>query len=94
MAIEPQTDREILVSLSKDMEQMKSTFAASIERLSDSIDRFGESLKELDEGKIMEISTRLKSIEDWKQQIVGAWKFIGVLWIVATAAAVYIAKLL
>ena len=63
MAIEPQTDREILVSLSKDMEQMKSTFAQSIERLSDSIDRFGESLKELDEGKIMEISTRLKSIE-------------------------------
>jgi len=76
-ATQPQNDRELLLKLN-----------GNVETLANSINRFGETLKELEENRIGSLDLRMKNLEDKWTQVTGGWKLIGVIWAILTAAGV------
>lgn len=76
-ATQPQNDRELLLSLN-----------GKLTALADSIDRFSLVLKDLEERKIASMETRIKDIENWKQQINGGWKLALAVWAIVTAGII------
>lgn len=57
------TDREVLIRLDSNVEQLK-----------ESIDRLGVTLQKLEETKIKDLDVRLAKIENWKSEFSGAYK--------------------
>jgi len=76
-ANEPQTDREFLIKLD-----------GQLENLAQSIDRFSRTLKELEEKKITALDVRLESLENWRFQVIGGWKLMAILWTIASAMGI------
>lgn len=77
----PQTDRELLLKLN-----------GEIENLSKSIHEFNNTLRDIEDKKIAALDKRLKDLEDWKGQILGGWKMATVIWIIITGGIVAFVK--
>lgn len=75
-ASDPKTDRELLLKLN-----------GEIENLARAIYQFGQTLKDLEEKRIVDLEKRLIKIENKIEQIKGGWKLLVVLWTVLGAAA-------
>lgn len=73
-AATPKTDRELLLKLNLE-----------IENLSKSIDNLGNKLVDIEEKRIGGLEKRFVVIENWKQQITGAWRLVLVIWSIVTA---------
>lgn len=67
------TDRELIIKLE-----------SRIERLSDSIDRLGEGLRDMEEKKLHSIETDVAELKNWKAQINGGWKLAIGVWVAIT----------
>lgn len=61
--MEPVTDREVLIRLDSNVQQ-----------LSDSINRLGDTLEKLEETKIKDHEQRLTLMEKWRNEFSGAYK--------------------
>jgi hypothetical protein len=75
-AAEPKTDRELLLKLD-----------SQIEKLSESIDRFGETLKNIEEKKIAGLEKRITELEKWQQMANGGWKTFTIVSAIIAAVA-------
>jgi len=75
-ASDPRTDREWMIKLS-----------SQIDELSHSIDQLGEKLVNIEEKKVISIEKRLMAIENKIEQIKGGWKLLMVLWVVFGAVS-------
>ena len=73
-ATQPQTDRELLLKLN-----------GEIENLSKSIINFSNTLRDIEEKKIAILERRLDEFEKWRSQISGGWKVLVIIWIIVTA---------
>jgi hypothetical protein len=82
-AAEPQNDRELLLKLN-----------GEIENLARSINDFSMILKDIEEKKISALDRRIEIIEAWKNQISGGWKLATVIWVLLTSGIVALIKLL
>lgn len=67
------TDRELIIKLE-----------SRIERLSESIDRLGDGLKNMEEKKLSIIEHDIAELKNWKAQINGGWKLAIGVWVVVT----------
>ena len=76
-ANEPQTDREFLIKLD-----------GQLENLAQSIDRFSKTLQELEEKKLAALDARLESLENWRFQVIGGWKLMAVIWTIASGIGI------
>ncbi len=74
---DPQTDREFLIRLD-----------GQLNNLAESIDRFSNMLKTLEEKKITAIEQRLGSLEDWRFQIMGGWRVMVIIWTIASGIGI------
>lgn len=81
-ASEPQTDRELLLTLN-----------TKIEGLSDAIDRFSVTLKDIEEKKMGKLENRIDELENWQQQVNGGWKSFGILTAILSALALILSFL-
>lgn len=85
--IEPQSDREILLQLNGEIQNMKTGFAESIdrlsERLSDAIETFGENVKVIEEKKIGTLQKEIDDLKAWKQEMNGGGKLLKILGAIA-----------
>lgn len=70
----PRTDRELLLKLNTE-----------IGNLSRAIDGLGNKLVDIEEKRIGGLDKRVLALENWKQQITGAWRLVLVIWSVVTA---------
>jgi hypothetical protein len=59
--------------------------SGQIEKLSETIEAFGDKLIDIEEKKLTALELRIGEIESWKQQIMGGWKFAVAAWLVASA---------
>lgn len=75
--IEPKTDRELIISLS-----------GQIENLAHSIDEFGNKLLKLEEGKVAEHDKRLLKIENRNLRQDGAIRLVAIIWSVLTGIGI------
>jgi hypothetical protein len=92
MEISPQTDREILLQLNSDVKALKGSFADAIDRLSETIDRFGENMKTMEEEKISVMRKEIDELKAWRQEIKGGYKLVMLFWAFITAGMISIAK--
>lgn len=76
MALEPQTERELLLQLNSDVKVMKEGFTQSIDRLNETIDEFGETLKVMEEHKLVAIQKEIDELKAWRQELKGGYKLI------------------
>lgn len=76
-AKDPQTDREFLLQLDQ-----------QINNLSKSIDRFTDMLRNLEEKKIAALEKRVQDIESWRLQIMGGWRLMVVLWTILSLGGI------
>ncbi len=74
---DPQTDREFLIRPD-----------GQLNNLADSIDRFSEMLKNLEEKKIAMLEDRIESIESWRLKIQGGWWIMVVIWTIFSAGGI------
>jgi hypothetical protein len=63
MAIPTTSDREILIQLDSNVQQLK-----------DSINRLGDAIEKLEETKIKDHEDRLSTMEKWHNEWAGAYK--------------------
>jgi hypothetical protein len=87
-ASEPQTDRELLLSLNNQVNSIKEVFDGKIDMLAESIDRLNKTYLTLEEKRVYAIEQRMDSFDKWKNQITGGWKFAWLIWGVAGAAII------
>lgn len=80
-ASEPQTDRELLLKLN-----------GEIENLARAIDSLGDKLVEIEEKRIGGLEERVLIVEKWKEQISGGWKLAIAIWAVLTIIGGYLLK--
>ena len=67
-AMEPITDREIMIRLDGNVSSLK-----------ESIDRFAKSLEELEQTKVKDHELRLNTIEKWVSEWSGAYKIVAIV---------------
>ena len=77
--IEPQTDRELLLQLNGDVRAMKDSFSGSIERLNNTIEKFSESLKVMEEHKLVAIQKEVDELKAWRQELKGGYKLMMIM---------------
>lgn len=82
-AADPQNDRELLLKLN-----------LQIENLAKSINEFSITLKDIEEKKIAALDVRVEKLETWQAQISGGWKLATIIWIVLTGGLVAFIKYL
>lgn len=75
-AADPQNDREWLLKLN-----------GQIENLSNSINGFSQTIRDIEEKKIAAIEERLDAVEGWKSKLEGGWKFAVIICTIFGAAA-------
>lgn len=92
MEIQPQTDREILLQLNADVKSLKGTFAEAVDRLSETIDRFGKNLKIMEDEKIAVLSKEVDELKAWRSEIKGGYKLAMLFWAIVTAGMIAAAK--
>lgn len=73
-ATKPQNDRELLLQLND-----------NVQNLTLSINNLGTAITDLEEKKIKVIEGRLDTLEKIWQQVSGGWKIVLVLWAILTA---------
>ncbi len=79
MNIEPKTDRELLLQLNSDVKSMKGEFSGSIERLNDTIEKFADTIKVIEEKKLVAIQKEVDELKSWRQEIKGGYKLAMIL---------------
>jgi len=92
MEIQPQTDREILLQLNSDVKALKGTFTDAVDRLSETIDRFGTNLKVMEDEKISVLRNEVDELKAWRAEIRGGYKLAMLFWAVITAGMIAAAK--
>lgn len=92
MEITPQTEREILLQLNADVKTLKGTFKEAVDRLSDTIDRFGQNLKIMEDEKIAVLTKEVQELKDWRSELRGGYKLAMLFWVFITAAMIAAAK--
>lgn len=90
--VEPQTDRELLIQVNSDVQSMKSSFAESIDRLRETIDRLALGFQRMEEQKINVIQRDVDELKSWRQEMKGVWKLTTIIWVVGTAIVVWFLK--
>jgi len=81
--MEPETDREIFISLNAEVKQLRET-----------IERFGTSLVTLENTKFANHELRIASLERIEHERSGMWKLIlGILTILSIASATILVKI-
>ncbi len=76
-AAEPKTDRELLLQLN-----------GNVQNLAVAIEKFSEALEKIEVEKIQAQDKRIAALEKVWLQMNGAWKFILVVWSILTATGV------
>lgn len=94
MEIQPQTDREILLQLNSDVKALKGTFTEAVDRLSETIERFGQNMKSMEDEKIAVMRNEIDELKSWRAEIKGGYKLAMLFWAVITAAMIAGAKYL
>jgi hypothetical protein len=92
MEIQPQTDREILLQLNSDVKALKGTFKEVVDRLSETIERFGQNLKVMEDEKISVLTKEVEELKAWRSEIRGGYKLAMLFWAVLTAGMIAAAK--
>lgn len=82
-ASDPQTDRELLLKLN-----------GEIENLSKAINEFGRTLRDLEERRIGGLETRIEALETVWFKFQGGWKLAVVIWAIMTAGFGWLLKFL
>lgn len=75
--MELNTDRELLIRLD-----------GQIERLSESIERLGKNLEDMEEKKLAVMQRDIDDLKSWREQIKGGWKLAMLFWGVVTVGII------
>lgn len=70
------SDREYIISLSGD-----------IRNLSESIDRFSQVITKLEDQRITPMENDLQDLKEWRSEINGTWKAVGIVSVLLSIAA-------
>jgi uncharacterized membrane protein YukC len=73
MALEPKTDREIMIQLSGEIRETN----LNMQHFSKAVEGFASSLKELETTKVKDHEERLVRLEKIANEGVGMYKFVG-----------------
>jgi hypothetical protein len=79
------TERELLLQLNNDVKHMRETFSDSVDRLSETIDRFGKSMEKIETEKISVMQLEIDSLKAWRQELKGGYKLAMLFWGLITA---------
>lgn len=80
MSLEPETDREIFISLNGEVKQLRET-----------IERFGGALMILEQTKFVNHENRINALEKSEDERKGMWKFVVAVGIILSIASTVIA---
>ncbi len=79
MAFEPETPREILLVFDEKFTAMEKSVGESVDRLTDSVNKLMETMKEMEVNRIQQIEKRLAAIEAKGQELKGAWRVLAAI---------------
>lgn len=82
------SDKELLIRF----EGKLDVFDTRLSNLSESINKFTDTIKHIDENKISALNARVNDIETWKSKMAGAWVVILFLGGLITAAIIGLFK--
>lgn len=86
------TDREILLLTKQKVENMEDKFTNAVEHLSKSIETLGETMKDMEVGRIQKIEQKVSDLQATYLQIKGGWKAVTIICSVLAAAIGYAIK--
>lgn len=76
MAIDPETDREILITLD-----------SKVDKLCESIERLAVSLEKLETKKVNDLDTRMIKLEKWRNEWGGAYIILAIVALITSGVA-------
>lgn len=98
MAIEPQTDRELLLQVNSDVKHIKESFTQAIDHLSETVEKFGNAMENMKREEIAFVQKEITNLKEWQMEIKGAYRLMMIIVPVVSSAfgagLVYLLKIL